>query len=52
MSSIPISEEQHSKAWLIKIRMKAKTFDEVVDAAFIALAKERGWTDLEKKEER
>ena len=50
MKSLPVSRKQHSRAWLMKHRLNAKTMDEVAAKALDALADREGWDDL--KEDR
>lgn len=42
--TLPVSEEQHTRVWLAKHRLKARTIDEVVKRALDALD-ERGDAD-------
>ena len=38
MKGIPVSKKQHTRAWLMKHRLRAKSLD--------ALAEKEGWDDL------
>ena len=51
MKSIPVSEEEHSRVWLAKFRLKTKDLNAVISRALTALAEKEGWEDLQKKEE-
>jgi len=46
MKALPVSEREHSRAWLMKIRLKAQDLNEVVKQALDALAEKEGWDDL------
>lgn len=46
MKSLPVTKKQHTRAWLMKHRLRAKTLDEVVGRALDALARQEGWDDL------
>jgi len=46
MKALPVSEREHGRAWLMKIRLKAQDLNEVVKQALDALAEKEGWDDL------
>lgn len=46
MKSIPVSQKQHNRAWLMKIRMRTRTLNEVIESALDALAEKEMWDDL------
>ncbi len=46
MKSLPVTKKQHTRAWLMKLRLRAKSLDEVAEKAFDALAEKEGWDDL------
>ena len=50
MKSLPVTKKQHTRAWLMKHRLRAKSLDEVVKKALDALAEKEGCPDLVDKE--
>lgn len=51
MKGIPVSKKQHTRAWLMKHRLRAKSLDEVAEKALDALAEKEGWDDLKPQPE-
>ena len=51
MKSIPVSKAQHTRAWLMKHRLRAKSLDVVAEKALDALAEKEGWDDLKSQPE-
>lgn len=49
--NIPVSEEEHSRVWLAKFRLKTKDLNGVIGKAIDALAEKEGWEDLQNKKE-
>jgi len=46
VKTLPVTETEHTRVWLMKHRLRAKDLNEVVRRALDALAEREGWGDL------